>query len=86
MSTFSIPGISIDFGVNGGTYGKTLAYRNNSGSDAQESSMAWDSTQRSRIEAIPLEVALANGDTFSINASTSTWIEGYNIIIIPEAG
>ena len=86
VSTFSIPGVSIDFGTNGGTYGKTLAYRTNSGSDAQESSMAWDSSDRQTVEAIPLEVALANGGTFSINASTSTWIEGYNIIIIPEAG
>ena len=34
----------------------------------------------------PTEVALANGDTFSINASTSTHIAGYNMIIIPEAG
>ena len=86
VSTFSIPGVSIDFGTSGGTYGKTLADRNNSGNDAQESTMAWDAEPRSKIEAIPLEVALANGGTFSINASTSTWIEGYNIIIIPEAG
>ena len=33
------------------------------------------------------DIAIANGETFSINnASSSSYIEGYNIIIIPEAG
>ena len=37
--------------------------------------------------AIPYEFALSNGETFSINNSTSSaLIEAYNIIIIPEAG
>ena len=36
---------------------------------------------------IPLEIALSNGETFSItNSASSTYIDGYNIIIIPEAG
>ena len=39
------------------------------------------------VHYVPLEIAIANGETFSINnASSSSYIEGYNIIIIPEAG
>ncbi len=86
--TFSISeALNITFGVNGGVYGKTLAYRANSSTGAVEGSMAWDVDQGQAIEAIPLEVALDNGDTFSVNGrDNSTNIKGYNIIIIPEAG
>ena len=37
--------------------------------------------------AVPVEIALANGETLSIsNSESSTYIDGYNMIIIPEAG
>ena len=85
VSTFSIPGVSIDFGTNGGTYGKTLAFKQPSNSDFN-GAMAFNEGSTS-TQAIPLEIALANGDTFSITGSpTSTFVKGYNIIIIPEAG
>ena len=36
---------------------------------------------------VPVEIALANGETLSIsNSSSSAYIDGYNMIIIPEAG
>jgi len=36
---------------------------------------------------VPVEIALSNGQTFSITGSASSAnVEGYNIIIIPEAG
>ena len=85
VTTLTIPGVSIPFGTNGGVYGKTLAYRTSNAANLGHASMASGSGANS-MTGIPLEVALANGDTFSINASTSEWIEGYNIIIIPEAG
>ena len=66
-------------------FGKSLAYidsDNNSG--RTQSSMASGSTQ---LTGIPVEIALANGETFSITRSDSGYdITGYNIIIIPEAG
>ena len=88
--TLSFPGVSINLvssaAANGGqSYGKSLAYRG--GSTANTGEMAanrYDPT--GEIEPVPVEIALANGDTFSINSSTSTDIEGYNIIIVPEAG
>ena len=37
--------------------------------------------------AIPFEIALSNGESFSLtNSTSSALIEAYNIIIIPEAG
>ncbi len=37
--------------------------------------------------AVPVEIAVANGETFSItHPSDTTRIDGYNCIIIPEAG
>ena len=83
----TFPGCSIDIETDG-TYGKTLAFQTTNGSVTLTSSM---SAQKgiygaSTLTPIPLEIALANGDTFSINSSTSANIKGYNIIIIPEAG
>ena len=83
----SFPGCSITVQPRS-TYGKTLAFQTTNGSVTLTSSM---SAQKgiygaSTLTPIPLEIALANGDTFSINASTSTHIAGYNMIIIPEAG
>ena len=81
----SFAGVSVTFGKNGHTYGKTIGYRG--AVDSGEASMSWDEGSNDVGTAIPLEIALANGDTFSITGSpTSTFVKGYNIIIIPEAG
>ena len=83
-STLSIPNAgSISFGS--GAYGKTIGYQ--SPVDTGRGDRAWkDGSQI--MEAIPLEIAMANGDTFSISANRagSADVKGYNIIIIPEAG
>ena len=82
--TFAFPGSSINL-IQSTSYGKTLGY------NAGETYGIAYGVQREDgssvpVPPIPLEIALANGDTFSINSSSSTDIEGYNIIIIPEAG
>ena len=71
--------------VRGGTaLGKSLAFRAN---NIQSPSTSFgDKMSAGTSVACPTEVALANGDTFSITHATSTLIDGYNIIIIPEAG
>ena len=67
-------------------FGKTLAYKMASGDTNVVSSMASNAlTSQTGTSTIPLEIALANGDTFSINATNASKIS-YNIIIIPEAG
>ena len=82
--TVSFTGISIGIGANGAVYGNSLGYRGQTNAGAADK--AWDGGTSS-VEGLPLEIALANGDTFSISADkTSSDIEGYNIIIIPEAG
>ena len=68
------------------TYGKTLAYQSVTDNNVT-SSMAAPGVGGSRtVKGLPLEIALSNGDTFSITSSNSANIKGYNIIIIPEAG
>ena len=69
--------------INRGSYGKTLAYRDDHGnsSGSWTSAMSEGSGYQSNA-AVPLEIALSNGETFSLTNA----IEGYNIIIIPEAG
>jgi hypothetical protein len=69
------------------TYGKTLAYRSGSGgNDRWNSDMASQHGGANANARLPLEIALSNGETFSLTSSPSSAIEGYNIIIIPEAG
>ena len=81
--TVSFPGNSITLAANM-VYGKTLAYRNQSGEANALGEMAAGTTT---INPLPLEIALANGDTFSATGnSNNQGIDGYNIIIIPEAG
>ena len=48
----------------------------------------WENVKTSNnyVNPIPLEFALSNGETFSITHATSTSVQGYNFIIIPEAG
>ncbi len=86
-TTVSFPGNSITLSANM-VYGKTLAYKNSSGTTTVQSSMAESGSNGdvANITPLPLEIALANGDTFSITGNTSANIKGYNCIIIPEAG
>ena len=83
----SFPGCSITVDQLS-TYGKTLAYQKESGSTNIISNMAMAGVGAGSgsLKALPLEIALSNGDTFSITSSNSANIKGYNIIIIPEAG
>ena len=83
----SFPGGSITVPL-GATYGKTLGYQKESGTSNLHSSMAITIPSRgmANLAGLPLEIAMANGDTFSINSSVSANIKGYNCIIIPEAG
>ena len=87
--TVSFPGNSITLAANM-VYGKTLGYRNSSGETNVLSSMAAPNHGHgniTQINPLPLEIALANGDTFSATGnSNNQGIDGYNIIIIPEAG
>ena len=87
-TTVSFAGNSITLAANM-VYGKTLAYKSrDSGEASVQSSMAAPNPGHdvSNINPLPLEIALANGDTFSVTGNTSANIDGYNIIIIPEAG
>ena len=83
----SFPGCSITVNQ-ASVYGKTLAYRRKGDESNITANMATSVSSVGVIDIIglPLEIALANGDTFSINSSNSANIKGYNIIIIPEAG
>ena len=82
----SFPGCSITV-TQASTYGKTLAYQSVTDNNVT-SSMASQGVGSGgkTVKGLPLEVALSNGDTFSITSSNSANIKGYNIIIIPEAG
>ena len=80
--TVSFAGVSLE--LNGQTaIGKNMGYKTSEVAGVNFNS---DKMLASGAFSCPTEVALANGDTFSINAATSTHIAGYNIIIIPEAG
>ena len=87
--TMSFQGVSVDLAIDT-TYGKTLALRDDFGGGTGVSAtqtMAAQTGGAATRTAIPLEIALSNGETFSItNSSNSSNIKGYNIIIIPEAG
>ena len=82
----SFPGCSITVDQLS-TYGKTLAYQSVTDNNVT-SSMASQGVGSGgkTVKGLPLEVALSNGDTFSITGNTSSNIKGYNMIIIPEAG
>ena len=86
-TTVSFPGNAIRLEANY-VYGKTLAYKSSNSTNRIVSSMAAarSTYNVSEITPLPLEIALANGDTFSITGNTSANIKGYNCIIIPEAG
>jgi len=88
--TMTFQGVTVDLQANQ-VYGKTLAFQDEfAGGGRQGVTQVMTATpavtgvQRT---AVPLEIALANGETLSIsNSSSSTYIDGYNMIIIPEAG
>ena len=87
-TTVSFPGNTITLSPSM-VYGKTLAWKTTSSSSNHiTGSMAESAPDRTedKLPPLPLELALANGDTFSITGNTSTNIKGYNMIIIPEAG
>jgi len=89
-ATLSFPGTSITIDGSGSPgggpiYGKSIAYKKTGGGNENpESQNAWSTVND--VVPIPLEIALANGETFSITGLTPAAILGYNIIIIPEAG
>ena len=86
-ATITYPGFSVSIPKNT-KVGKTLAYIDYGygGSTTPSVAMAYNNSSGLKL-CIPLEVALANGQTFSVNNPTnSSYIKGYNIIIIPEAG
>ena len=57
------------------------------GANTGNNSMAVGGGINSPDSAVPLEIAIANGETFAItHPSDTTRIDGYNCIIIPEAG
>ena len=86
-ATFSFPGGTIITPADKELrYGKSLGYINTFGNQSGKgtSNMA---SGGNFDTGIPLEIALANGETFSITKSNASYnIAGYNIIIIPEAG
>ena len=86
-ATITFPGFSLTM-PRKTRIGKTLAYIDYPQASQEASiSMAWaDGETADARMAIPLEVGLANGQTFSVTNPTSSDIKGYNIIIIPEAG
>ena len=85
-ATLAFQGVSVDLQA-GAKYGKTLGYFDNLGANTGNNSMAVGGGINAPDSAVPLEIAIANGETLSIsNSSSSTYIEGYNMIIIPEAG
>ena len=86
--TMSFQGVTVVLQANM-VYGKTLAISDlGLTDDSMVQSMATraSATITGRT-AVPVEIALSNGETLSIsNSSSSTYIDGYNMIIIPEAG
>ena len=88
--TLSFQGVTVDLPANQ-VYGKTLAFKDEfaGGGRTGVTQVMASGTQAEGVQrtAVPLEIALSNGETLSIsNSSSSTYIEGYNMIIIPEAG
>ena len=84
----SFQGVAGD--VKAGTrYCKTVAIRDNVGGGTGVSAtqtMAAQTGGTATRTAGPLEIASAAGETFAITHTDSTRIDGYNCIIIPEAG
>ena len=85
-ATLTFQGVSVDLQA-GAKYGKTLGYFDNLGANTGNNSMAVGGGINAPDSAVPLEIAIANGETFAITHPSDTpRIDGYNCIIIPEAG
>ncbi len=90
--TMTFQGVTVELRINH-VYGKTLAFADEFAGGGREgvtqimtASTISQGAGLARTQ-VPLEIALANGETLSISNSTSSaYIEGYNMIIIPEAG
>ena len=71
-------------------YGKSLAHGDLSSNPNKNISQRMTTRANGTVTgrtAVPVEIALSNGETLSIsNSESSTYIDGYNMIIIPEAG
>tara|TARA_R100001591_G_scaffold66943_1_gene76210 strand:- start:167 stop:541 length:375 start_codon:yes stop_codon:yes gene_type:complete len=86
--TMTFQGVTVNLKA-GTSYGKTLALADNFGGGTGVSATQIMSAQTgggSSRTAVPLEIAIAAGETFSITHTDSTRIDGFNCIIIPEAG
>ena len=83
--TLTFQGVTVDL-QEGARYGKTLGYFDNLGANNGNSRMAVGGGINAADSAVPLEIAISNGETFSITHTDSTRIDGFNLIIIPEAG
>ena len=85
--TVTFGGVSLKLGGDQ-TFGKYLAFSTPSAGNRYNSSMKSKGAGTENKGEMPMEIALANGDTFAITKGSLavTEIEGYNIIIIPEAG
>ena len=76
-------GVTISM-TEGTSYGKNLAFISSSSSDSLiGASNDGGNTQGSKA-GIPMEIALANGDTFSVSGGGGGNL--YNILVIPESG
>ena len=85
--TMSFQGVTVEL-IAGASYGKTLAFTDDFGGNSAGAtqSMSAQTGGTGNRTAVPLEIAIAAGETFSITHNDSTRIKGYNCIIIPEAG
>ena len=87
--TLSFQGVTVDLPANQ-VYGKTLAFKDEfaGGGRTGVTQVMASGTQAEGVQrtAVPLEIAIAAGETFAITHTDSTRIDGYNCIIIPEAG
>ena len=82
--TMSFQGVSVTL-PRKSTVGKSLAY--SSGNlNYQGFQLGRGVFSGTSPEGIPTEVALSNGETFSVTGESDTQNLKYNIIIIPEAG
>ena len=83
-TTISFQGVSCSL-ASRQSIGKTLAW---SGANPSGGQSAWTGEHGGSSSAVPLEIALSNGETFSITFQSIHGVtQGkYNIIIIPEAG
>ena len=76
-------GVSISM-QEGTSYGKNLAFISASSHDSLIGSNQDGGNTQGSKDGIPMEIALANGDTFSVSGGSGGNL--YNILVIPESG